>query len=208
MEVGPGEARGGARPVCVPESRVQGAGNLLRNPGFEQTAAGVVGDLGTKQVVADWTYLFLSPIRSYVWAESDYAQHPDWGMPEIAEGKQALRTHTESDGHTLVYQEVGVVPGREYEASVMVRAADLRGKGFGRGAGDRAQLAIEEISPGGQCMARHLSEPVAAAGPFRKLQVKFKPAAAKLRFVLEAELHVTYDQGHVTWDACELRAAR
>ena len=208
MEVGPGEARGGARPVRVPEARVQGAGNLLRNPGFEQTAAGVVGDLGTKQVAADWTYLFLSPIRSYVWAESDYAQHPDWGMPEIAEGKQALRTHTESDGHTLVYQEVGVVPGRECEASVMVRAADLRGKGFGRGAGDRAQLAIEEISAGGQCMARHLSEAVTAAGPFRKLRVRFKPAAAKLRFVLEAELHVTYDQGHVTWDACELRAAR
>jgi hypothetical protein len=45
-----------------------------------------------------------------VWGESGYDVHPDWGLPVYHSGKQALRTHTDGGGHTLVYQDVSVAP--------------------------------------------------------------------------------------------------
>lgn len=84
IEVGPGDGGKGAVPVSakIPEPK-----NLLMNPGFEETVAGVVGNHGTRTVLAGWTCEFLGPMRSYIWQEADYIRHPDWGLPEFRSGK-------------------------------------------------------------------------------------------------------------------------
>ncbi|MGB9877172.1 MAG: malectin domain-containing carbohydrate-binding protein [bacterium] len=99
IEIGPGKMEGGAKPVCIRAGEETGI-NLLQNPGFEETSGGSYGRLGDKAKNAGWNYLFLSPSQSYIWEEADYIHHPDWGLPEIHSGKQALRTHSDGDGHT------------------------------------------------------------------------------------------------------------
>jgi len=157
-------------------------------------------------VAAGWTYLFASPSQSYIWAESDYAQHPDWGLPEYHGGKQALRTHTDGRGHTVIYQDVLVAPKTTYRASVWVRTADLHGKGFGASAGDAASLTIHEHGICGKYLADLGSVSVTKAGPFTELAKTFTTGekGSIVRFILDAVIGGPYNEGHVTWDDASL----
>ena len=148
LELGPGRGGRGARPVSAPPP-APGA-ELLLNGGFEETNQGVVGTAGTRSVLAGWTCEFAGPSQSYVWQESDYSQHPDWGLPEIRTGRGALRTHTDQQGRNRIHQDVEVLPGARYTAVVWVRAADLRGKGFGRNTNDCCGLGIVEFDRQGE----------------------------------------------------------
>ena len=206
LEVGPGGGSPGTTPVSAPLPKL--AGNLLENPGFEQTAGGVVGQTGQTARAAGWTYTFLGPQTSYVWQERDYAKHPEWGLPEIHTGQGALRTHTDAVGHTRVFQEVDVAPHTAYAASVWVRTADLHGQGFGRQAGDSAGLAIGELNEAGQVVRQHELVGVQAAAPYQQLTQRFTtgPATVQVRFLLDSVLNCTYTEGHVTYDDCSLRA--
>ena len=94
IEVGPGPDRGppGAAPVRFqfpPDM------NLLANPGFEEGIPGAVGHEKQKPSVrtSHWSYRFLGPNQGIVWGESDFAKHPQSGLPKPRSGKQALRTH-------------------------------------------------------------------------------------------------------------------
>jgi len=205
VEIGPGPGGPSAQAVCLPQpERV--AGNLLANPGFESTAGGQLGRLGREVEAQGWQYLFAGPTQSYIWAESDYSIHPDWGLPETRSGKQAIRTHTEGDGHTLIYQEARVAPGVQYRASVWAQAVDLHGKGFGTHSGDRAALRIQEIDAGGNVVADHPPAELTAAAGYTELVREFTATegTAKVRFILETVIGCPYNEGHVTYDDCEL----
>ncbi len=206
IEVGPGPGGPGATPVLVQKGGEGGQANLLANPGFEETTLGTLGRMGETMPAAGWTYVFASPTQSYVWAESDYAIHPDWGLPEYHSGNQALRTHTDGRGHTIIYQDVMVEPKTTYRASVWVRAVDLNGKGFGTHAGDAASLIIHEHGICGKYLADLGSVSTTQAGPFTELVKTFTTSekGARVRFILDTVIAAPYQEGHVTWDDASL----
>jgi len=207
-EVLPGRVTVGRRPVSIPALSAA-TGNLLVNPGFEDTSAGATGRMGERAQASGWTYMFASPKQSYIWAETDYSRHPELGMPSIHSGKQALRTHTDGNGHTLVYQEVEARPETGYVAEAWIEAADLHGKGFGRNAGDAAALIVQELSPSGAVVAEHPRAEVKDAGPYRRVQVRFRtaPSAQRIRFIMDIVQTAPYTESHVTLDDCALSPA-
>jgi hypothetical protein len=208
LEVGPGDGGLGARAVCVPAVRL--TGNLLENPGFEDTAGGISGPAGTKTEAAGWAYELGGAQTSYIWQEHDFEQHPDWGLPEFHSGRGGLRTHTDGDGHTRIYQDVEVEPGTAYVASVWVRAADVRGQGFGRNTNDSAALVLSELDRAGKTLRRHDPVKLTAAGPYTQLTQRLVtgPNTAQVRFLLETVMRCPYAEGHVTYDDCVLRVDR
>jgi hypothetical protein len=206
LEIGPGSGGRGARPVSAPTPKF--TGNLLLNPGFEETSGGAAGARGHRAESAGWRFEFAGPSQSYAWQERDYEQHPDWGLPEFHTGRGALRTHTDGDGHTRICQEVEVEPSTAYIASVWVRAADLRGKGFGQHPEDSAGLVLCELDAAGNVRRNHDKLEVKMAGVYAELKKQFVTSAgtAQVRFILETVLKCHYAEGHVTYDDCSLRS--
>lgn len=205
IELVPGVLPPGPEPITLTDSSKRD--NLLTNGDFEETAQGHVGRLGHRVHAAGWTYVFASLSQSYIWAESDYVRHPECGLPEIHSGRQALRTHTDGDGRTMIYQEVDAEPDTWYEAAVRVRAVDLHGRGFGRHAGDVARLVVHELDGQGSVLAEHAHEGIREAGAYRRLDLRFHTgrSAHRLRFILDTSQHAPYTESHVTYDACVLR---
>jgi len=208
IEAGPGPGGEGARPVTA--AIVPPAANLLENPGFEATSAGVLGGKGARAELAGWSCTFLGPAQGYAWQEADYARHPDWGLPEIRSGKGAIRTHGDGGARNRIFQDVEVTPGTALAARVWARTADIRGKGFGRDPGDAAVLIVEEIDAAGAVAAEHRSEALRDAGAYRPLEARFTtgPSTASVRFVLDATIGSRYEEGHVTWDDASLTVQR
>ncbi|MDW8310471.1 MAG: malectin domain-containing carbohydrate-binding protein, partial [Verrucomicrobiales bacterium] len=103
LEIGPGRGGKGAKPVSAPP--VPLTGNLLPNPGFEETTGGLVGPPGQIVPFGDWAVEFRGRSQSYVWQEADYVRHPGRGLPEFHRGKGAIRTHTDAEGQTRVYSQ-------------------------------------------------------------------------------------------------------
>jgi hypothetical protein len=204
IEIGPGRTGRGATPVCV--TRAAQPENLLANPGFEEGAPADLGASGKTGFASGWSYEFVGPGQSYIWRESEYVIHPDWGLPEPHCGVQAVRTHTDMDGHTRIFQDVAVRPNTSYTASVWVRAVDLRGKGFGKTQGDSAGLVIEQIGSNGKVIGSEPRVEITQAGPYTRLETSFvsKPDAAKVRFVLDTAIACPYTEGHVTYDDAAL----
>ena len=167
---------------------------------------GAVGTLGTRESGGGWSYVFSGMDRSYIWPESDYSEHPEWGLPVLHGGKQALRTHSDRHGHTIIYQDVKVRPETKYRASVWVNAVDLRGKGFGKAKGDSAGLLIQEIGADGNVAVSHPKVAVTAACGYRKLEMSFTTGRGtkSVRYVLDTVINCPYDEGHVTYDDCSL----
>ena len=203
IEIGPGDGGVGASPVCL-DTRPRTEGNLLQNPGFEEGATGDLGSLGKRGGGFGWTYLFASPTQSYLWGESAYSIHPAWGLPEVRTGREALRTHTEADGHTIAFQEIDVSPDRLYRASVWVHAVDLHGRGFGANPGDSAGLKLQELSADGKLLVDHPKLAVTDACDYTELAKEFTTSAqtTRLRFLLDTVIVGAYNEGHVTYDDC------
>lgn len=209
LEVGPGDGGEGATPVCLPPEKAatQEEGNLLKNPGFEDGVTGTVGSFGSRGSGPGWNYLVAGPSQCYIWGESGYDIHPDWGLPVFHTGKEALRTHTEGRGHTIVSQEIAVQPSTSYRASVWVQPIDLHGQGFGKPPGDSAGLWIQELNAAGGIVVDHPKCEVTKAGPYQELAIDFttNTATTKVRFILDTVIAAKYDQGHVTYDDCALK---
>jgi hypothetical protein len=203
IEVGPGDGGEGAKPICVgpPPAR---QGNLLTDPGFEEGARGDLGSLGKRSEGFGWTYLFASPTQSYIWGESAYSIHPNWGLPEVRTGKEALRTHTEGDGHTVVFQEIDVSPNTVYRACVWVHAVDLHGRGFGAHPGDSAGLKLQELADDGTLLVDHEKLAVTKPCDYTELAKTFTTTekTTRLRFLLDTLIGGPYNEGHVTYDDC------
>ncbi|HPD28372.1 MAG TPA: malectin domain-containing carbohydrate-binding protein [Phycisphaerae bacterium] len=209
IQVGPGDGGRGAEPVSLPPASqpapADRTGGLLLNGGFEEGAVGDLGSLGKSGGGHGWSYVFAGPTVSYIYPESAYSIHPEWGLPKFHSGKEALRTHTDGHGHTVVYQDVSVVAERKYTASVWVRTDDLHGEGFGKDAGDSAGLIIQEIDKKGK-VTSHPKQAVRKAGDFQKVSFTFTTdkRTRTVRFILDTVIACPYDQGHVTYDDCEL----
>ena len=208
IEVGPGTASGGAKPVAFPFPPDR---NRLADPGFEEPMPGIIGSGGQGYSGAarmPWSYLFLGPNQGVIFPESAYAIHPDWGLPKPRSGKDAVRTMAmEKDAHTQVYQDLAAVAQTSYRASVWVQAVDLHGKGFGTHAGDAAGLRVIEMDAAGKVLVEHPLVAVTKAGGYQQLSQPLTTTAntAKLRFLLDTVIGCRYDQGHVTYDDCTLR---
>ncbi|MDQ1256408.1 MAG: Malectin protein [Candidatus Hydrogenedentes bacterium] len=209
LEIGQGTGGAGMTPVCLSRAAEPPAdGNLLRNPGFEEGVTGAIGSMGEKAEGVGWKYLFPGTTQCYIWGESEFSIHPDWGLPVCHSGAQAVRTHTEGNGQTTIYQETRVSPNTDYAASVWVQAVDLRGQGFGVDPGDSAGLRIQELDAAGKVTAEHPKAELSKAGSYTQLETLFKtgPSTVSVRFVLETVQACKYDQGHVTYDDASLRA--
>ncbi len=208
LEVGPGDGGESASPICLPEvvSAAKQEGNLLKNPGFEDGVTSVVGSCGARAEGLGWNYLVAGPSQCYIWGESGYDIHPEWGLPIFHSGKEALRTHTEGRGHTVVYQEAPVPPGASCTASVWILTVDLGGKGFGTAPGDSAGLWIQELDEKGGITVDHPKREITKSGEYEQVTVSFTTdgATRKVRFCLDTVIGCSYDQGHVTYDDCVL----
>ncbi len=205
IEVGPGPGGEGAKPICLPPPD-DAAGNLLVNPGFEEGVTGTTGSNGSTGGGLGWSYIFKGKQRSYVWGETGFKIHPQWGPPKPRTGKEALRTHTDGDGHNVVWQDVEVAPNAKYRASVWVKAADLHGKGFGTGKGDSAGIIIEELDDKGKVVLQHPKAAVTKPGDYAEVATTFttSPKTVTIRFILDTIIAAKYDEGHVTYDDCAL----
>ncbi|MBI2300181.1 MAG: carbohydrate binding domain-containing protein [Armatimonadetes bacterium] len=205
VEVGPGDGGVGAEPVALAAPAAL-PGNLLANPGFEEGVTGSFGELGLTVDGPGWRYLFAGSGRGYVWSEAYCEVHPDWGPVAVHGGKEALRTHVGTAGHTVVYQEVPVEPGAPYRAAAWVRAADPHGKGFGTTPGDQTALVIQELDGNGQLVTEHPRVAVTKAGDWTELKTLFTTdaKAERVRFLLESLIGEPYNEAHVTWDDAEL----
>jgi hypothetical protein len=190
-----------ARPVS---SNLKPPGNLLLNSGFEETISGAKGAPKTRDTRAEWISLFGGRSSGYVYQESEYRIHPDWGLPEFHSGEGAIRTHFDSDGQTTIYQDVEVKPGTTYRASVWVRAVDLHGKGFGKAEDDSAGLMLREMNAVDKVLHTHPKVEVKKAGPYTLLSqtITTGPDTVKVRFALETTIKCHYTVGHVTYDDC------
>ncbi len=210
VEIGPGSGGKGASPVCLAGTPAAPSGNLLANGDFEQGVPGQLGSLGLTGGGAGWKYVFAGPSQSYIRGESGYGIHPEWGLPVYHGGKEAIRTHTDGCGHTLVYQEVAVSPSTRYAAEAWVLGSDLHGRGFGTHAGDSAGLWVQELDPGGRIVADHGKATVTKPGPFTRCATTFAtgPNTTSVRFVLDTVIGCRYDEGHVTYDDCSLTVAK
>ena len=204
VEVGPGHGGEGATPVVrdipwEPE---------IVNAGFEEGVRGATGSNASTSGGKGWTYLFKGKKRSYVWGETGFRIHPECGLPTPRTGREALRTHTDANGHNVVHQDVAVQPGRTYTASVWVRALDLHGKGFGRSPGDSAGVIIHELDKDGKVLRTHPKVAITTAGDYTRLTKTFTadPKAEAVRLTLDTVIGCKFDQGSVTYDDCALVA--
>lgn len=204
LELGTGDGGQGAQPVS--SSAPEAASNTMTNPGFEETRKGNTMEHGTIRNAAGWNYEFAGTVKSYIWQEADFIQHPQWGRPEFHSGKGAIRTHSDGDTHTMISQDVEVTANTAYSASVWVRAADLNGKGFGTNPKDSAGLIVSEIDKTGKIVKQHVKAEVKQASPYQQLSTRFTTGAttAQIRFTLDTFIHSPYQEGHVTYDDCLL----
>jgi len=201
IEVGPGDGGSGLTPVVADVPQV---GEKLVNPSFETFLSGITGGAGVRTFSYGWHREILGPGYSYIWPESDYSGRPEWGGPEYHDGVQAIRTHANENGHVRLRQDVKAEPGKTYEASVWVRAADMRGKGFGTSSGDSAGLILQELDADGSVLAEHPKLAVTDAGPYRQLKktVTVSARTGAVRFILDTVIGSHYSEGHVTYDDC------
>ena len=204
IEVAPGDGGKGAVPRTV--KLADETPNLLQNGGFEDGLTGDYGANGKRTASSGWNYEFISPLTSYIWPESAYIWHPDWGLPEIHCGLQAIRTHSDGNGHTRIWQDVMVKFQTQYQASVWVRPVDLRGKGFGTDPNDSAGLIIQELDADDRVIVEHPKIEIKKAAPYTKLSNTFITGAktVKVRFILDTVIACHYTEGHVTYDDCLL----
>ena len=184
-------------------------GNLLLNPGFEETRDGTLVVRRGRDVRNEWTADLTGSTNCYLWQENAFIQHPTWGLPEFHSGQGALRVHADKDCHTMVYQDVEVRPETTYTGSVWVRAADLHGKGFGHSAADSAGLALVELDDMNRPLRKHDLVALRKAGPYTQLHctITTGKTTTKVRFLLDTLLKCHYAEGHVTYDDCDFRIA-
>jgi len=206
IEVGQGSGGHGATPVSSTAAARFGSGNLLLNPGFEETRDGTQVLRQGRDERNEWTAELSGSTNCYIWQESAFSQHLDWGPPEFHSGQGAIRVHADVNCNTTIYQDVEVRPDTTYTGSVWVRAADLHGKGFGQG-GDSASFVLGELDDANKLLRKHDSMALKQAGPYTQLScaITTGKTTTKVRFMLDTVLHCPYTEGHVTYDDCDFR---
>ncbi len=207
IEVGPGSGGRGAKPVPSAAGSRAWSGNLLLNPGFEETRDGTLAQKRGKDIRNEWITEFTGSTNCYMWQESAFSQHPDWGLPEFHSGQGAIRVHADVDCHTTIYQDIDVRPDTTYTGSVWVRAADLHGKGFGQSAADSAGLVLIELNDTNKVIRNHDLVAHRQASPYTQLSstIITGKTTTKVRFLLDTVLKCHYSQGHVSYDDCDFR---
>jgi len=207
IEIGPGSGGRGAVPVPSAAAARAGAGNLLLNGGFEETLEGVQVFRQGQDIRNDWTAELTGSTNCYIWQESGFSAHPDWGGPEIHSGQGAIRVHADVDSHTMIYQDVQVLPEVTYTGSVWVRAADLHGKGFGQSTTDAARLVLLEFDKTNKQVREHNLGALSKAAPYTLISgsITTSMSTTKVRFMLDTVLKCPYTEGHVTYDDCDFR---
>jgi len=68
---------------------------------------------------------------------------------------------------------------------------------------------VQELSPSGAVVAEHPRAEVKDAGPYRRVQVRFRtaPSAQRIRFIMDIVQTAPYTESHVTLDDCALSPA-
>jgi hypothetical protein len=207
IEIGPGSGGRGATPISSAAAGRVGSGNLLLNPGFEETRDGTQVLRQGRDERSEWTAELRGSTNCYIWQESAFSQHLDWGPPEFHSGQGAIRVHADVDCRTTIYQDVEVRPDTTYTGSVWVRAADLHGKGFGQSAADSAGLVLVELDDTNKQVCKHELAALRKAEPYTPLSSTITTGknTTKVRFMLDTVLHCPYTEGHVTYDDCDFR---
>ena len=207
IEIGPGSGGRGATPVPSTAADRAWTGNLLLNPGFEETREGTLAQSRGKDIRNEWTTELTGSTNCYMWQESAFSQHLDWGPPEFHSGQGAIRVHTDVDCHTMIYQDVEVRPETTYTGSVWVRAADLHRKGFGHSAADSAGLVLREFDDTNKVVREHDLVALKKSGPYKQLfsTITTGKTTTKVRFTLDTVLECPYTEGHATYDDCDFR---
>ena len=207
IEVGLGNGGEGAVPISIEHDPTLDTpkSNLLKNSGFEEGGVELYGGNGEYKQNQGWTCAILVGGRSYIWNESANVR-TESGLPEVHSCDEAIRTYTEGNGHTRIYQDVAVEPNSSYSASIWVRATNLKGDGFGRDSKDSAGLILEELDKDDKIVVSHSKIELKTDSPYKKLEKNFKTShqTVKIRYILDTIIGCHYAKGHVTYDDCEL----
>ena len=193
------------RPVTSTAAASVGSGNLLLNLGFQETRDGTQVLRQGRDERSEWTAELSGSTNSYIWQESAFSQHLDWGPPEFHSGQGAIRVHADVDCHTTIYQDVEVRPDTTYTGSGWVRAADLHGRGFGQSAADSVGLVLVELDDTNKQVRQHDLVALKKASPYTQLSctITTGKTTSKVRFMLDTVLNCLYTKGHVTYDDCD-----
>jgi len=207
IEVGSGTGGRGATPVSSAAASRAGNGNLLLNPGFEETRDGTQTLKRGRDIRNEWTADLTGSTNCYIWQESAFSRHSTWGLPEFHSGQGAIRVHADVDCHTMIYQDIDVRPETTYTGSVWVKAGDLRGKGFGQSGADSAGLVLKELDDTNKLLHSHTLVALRKAGPYTQLSCTITTGkmTTRVRFILDTVLKCPYTEGHVTYDDCDFR---
>jgi hypothetical protein len=105
-----------------------------------------------------------------------------------------------------IFQDVLVEPRTTYRASAWVWGVDVRGKGFSVNPADSAGLCIEEFDADDKVLIQHPKVAASKPSDFAELTRTFTTTekTVKVRFTLDTVIGCLWDEGHVTYDDCEL----
>ena len=191
------------------------AENLLVNPGFESN----VNVWGTNNQYAsanNWTGFFPGAL-SYV--EPEVAGYvPDPLTPHS--GANAVRHVTDVadpaiQGWVIMYQDVRVVPGEVYTASIWLKAVDVAGKGFGQHpAWDSAKLWVQEYAADGTYLNEYIAAAQMTPTDWTQQTLGFTAGSSTytVRFMVETKIQCgstpTSTEGYVGYDDASLEGPR
>lgn len=174
------------------------ADNILANPGFEDglTYYSGVGTGGGNS----WNYYMIggdNAIRS----ETKY-----YGGTAHS-GEEAVRFRTSYGGGCWIYQDIDVVAGGQYTASVWVRTYS-DGAGFGVDTSDYAGIIVQQLDASGNYIDTIGQAMINTANS--DYQLVTVPAftvgesTGKIRFILATYTASDYQHGYVSFDDCSL----
>jgi len=183
------------------------AANLLANPGFEDGYQLMMGSAGHEAVTHGWTALFPGSF-SYSVEETHYCGNPGNGDCHPRTGGNAVSVSTEGNGEAIAYQELGVVPGGAYTASVWAKGYDYSGDGtgFGAAATDSAGLWVQELDSAGNIVVDHPEQKITQPLDYTLLSVPFTATANTTRvlFMLRGVIACHWTKGRLSFDDAAL----
>lgn len=177
------------------------ASNLLANPGFDTWPSTLGANTG-QSLNNGWMCKWYGPAWSYFAHEQEAVRAPGYQHS----GFDALCMAGESGGGQLqAWQDIDIVPGQPYTASVWVKG---HGEfGVADGSPDSAGLWVQELGPGGAVVKDHgkieLKDPTA---DFVLQKLTFTPTAGtkKVRFMLDTVFSLTWPVERAIFDDCVL----
>jgi len=185
------------------------AANLISDPGFELSTFSKDGYAPWFVAKGPWIAQAVGPPSHGAGSESLQS----WGPGrKTHSGANAMRVWTSARADTycpsllIVYQDVEVVGGQNYVASVWALPLSFGAGGFGESPTDSAGIIVREYDETGAEVVEHAKAALTSAeSDFRQVSLQFtsRPDTVRVRFILDSVYTCSSIQGYIIYDdAC------